>query len=381
MNRISAFAGALLLASVVGVSAHASPTIIPVQGTLYDGAGEPINGSRDVTYRVYSSSSATAALWEGTITTSFSQGLFTSYLGQDDPINLVIFRDYSNIWIGVSIGTSAELGRFRVATAPFAGFADYCGEAVQLSAAASTAILNGAIERGDTRYAPLVHRTAWTSIDGIPAGFADGVDNDTDTTLNEAQVDAFVANNGYLTSASDLAWSRLSGIPAGFADGVDNDTVTTEAQVDTWVSNNGYLSSSSDLAWGRLTGVPAGFADGVDNDTTLSEVQVDAFVANNGYLTGASDLAWGRLAGVPAGFADGVDNDTVVSTAQIQAAVRGMAVVPTTDCFLTGYVNGYDQAVNYTCNPGYVLVGQASVHSNSTEDRIFQFRCCRMAIQ
>ncbi len=293
MNRLTAFAGAILLATVVGATAEASPTIIPVQGTLYDGAGEPINGSRDVTYRVYSSSSATAALWEGTITTTFTQGLFTSYLGQDDPINLVIFRDYSNIWIGVSIAGGAELGRFRVATAPFAGFADYCGEAVQLAADATTAILDDAIDRGDVRYAPLIHRTEWSTIDNIPAGFADGV----------------------------------------------------------------------------------------DNDTTLTEAQVDAFANNNGYLTAASDVAWGRLTGVPAGFADGVDNDTVLTTAQIQAAVRGMAVVPTTDCFLTGYVNSMDQPVNYTCSSGYVLVGQASVHSNSTEDRQFQFRCCRMAIQ
>jgi hypothetical protein len=418
-------AAALLMAGTMFVGADAalaSPTIIPVQGTLYDAAGEPVNGNREVTYRIYPSSSATAPLWEGVVTTSFTQGLFTAYLGQDDPINLVIFRDYTNIWIGVTVGTGAEIGRFRVATAPFAGFADYCGEAVQLASGATEAILTQASSRGDTRWAPIGHRTDWGTIDGIPTGFADGVDNDTvttetqvdawannngyltsasdllwarltsvpagfadgvdnDTVTTEAEVDAWVGNNGYLTAGSGVGWSQLSGVPSGFADGVDNDTVTTEAQVDAWAGNNGYLTSSSDVAWSRLAGVPAGFADSVDNDTVTTEAQVDAWAGNNGYLTSSSDLAWGRLSGVPGGFADGVDNDTVLTNAQIQAAVRGMAVAPTTDCTDSGYVNGFDAPVNFTCPSGYAMVGTYSFHDNGREDRQYAFRCCRLAIQ
>ena len=196
----------------------------------------------------------------------------------------------------------------------------------------------------------------WGSVTGIPTGFADGVDD----TLTESQVDAFVANNGYLKSfseadptvnglgkatlacatgevakyngstwvcaadatgsATSLPWGSVTGIPAGFADGVD-DTLT-EGQVDAFVANNGYLMNSSvntlakstlacatgeiakyngsawacaadatgsatSLPWGSVTGIPAGFADGVDD--TLTESQVDAFVANNGYLKSFSE--------------------------------------------------------------------------------------------
>lgn len=45
------------------------------------------------------------------------------------------------------------------------------------------------------------------SLTGVPAGFADGVDNgivtETDPTVTEALVDGFVANNGYLTTEVD----------------------------------------------------------------------------------------------------------------------------------------------------------------------------------
>jgi len=91
--------------------------------------------------------------------------------------------------------------------------------------------------------------------------------------LSEAEVDAFVSNNGYLTTVS---WNDLTGIPAGFADGIDN-------------------TSAGGADWTEITNIPADIADG-DDDTQLSEVEVDAFVSNNGYLTSytETDPVWGR---------------------------------------------------------------------------------------
>jgi hypothetical protein len=80
--------------------------------------------------------------------------------------------------------------------------------------------------------------------------------------LTEAEVDAFVSNNGYLTTVS---WNDLTDVPAGFLDGIDN-------------------TSSGGADWSEITNIPADIADG-DDDTTLDEAAVDAFVANNGYLT------------------------------------------------------------------------------------------------
>lgn len=80
---------------------------------------------------------------------------------------------------------------------------------------------------------------------------------DTNTQLSEAEVDAFVSNNGYLLSEVD-------------------GSVTNELQ-DLSLSGN-ILSLSGDPSTIDLSGY-------LDNtDTQLSEAEVDAFVANNGYL-------------------------------------------------------------------------------------------------
>jgi len=181
----------------------------------------------------------------------------------------------------------------------------------------------------------------WSNLPGIPAGFSDGVDNvddadndptneietwgtlggipadlldgDDNTQLNEAQVDAFVANNGYITSPDDADadptnelqdWSNLPGIPAGFSDGVDN---VDDADND---------PTNEIETWGTLGGIPADLLDGDDN-TQLNEAQVDAFVANNGYITSPDDADadptnelqnWSNLPGIPADFLDGTDD-------------------------------------------------------------------------
>ena len=54
-----------------------------------------------------------------------------------------------------------------------------------------------------------------------------------------------IENFGFSASATD--WSELTGIPADFADGVDNnDTKLTEAEVDAYTANNGYLTTETD---------------------------------------------------------------------------------------------------------------------------------------
>ena len=59
----------------------------------------------------------------------------------------------------------------------------------------------------------------WSELTGIPADFADGVDNN-DAKLTEAEVDAYTANNGYLTTETDptvnaAAKANLSTCAAG----------------------------------------------------------------------------------------------------------------------------------------------------------------------
>jgi hypothetical protein len=46
-----------------------------------------------------------------------------------------------------------------------------------------------------------------------------------------------------------------------------------------------------------------------------------------------------------------------------------------------GWINNWDQPVNFTCPAGKVKVGEHSVHSNHYEDRLYRFKCCSVAIE
>ncbi|RJE72039.1 hypothetical protein [Reichenbachiella sp. MSK19-1] len=147
--------------------------------------------------------------------------------------------------------------------------------------------------------------------------------DDTDTQLSETEVDNFVANNGYLTSFAEVDGSvtneiqdlQLSGnnltiTNNGTATTIDlspylddTDTKLTETEVDAFVANNGYITAEIDgsvtneiqdlqLSGNNLTITNNGTATTIDlspylddTDTKLTETEVDNFVANNGYLT------------------------------------------------------------------------------------------------
>ncbi|MBR57709.1 MAG: hypothetical protein CMH54_06575, partial [Myxococcales bacterium] len=192
-----------------------------------------------------------------------------------------------------------------------------------------------------------------------------GCQADDDTNLTEADVDAFVDNNGYVSS-DELADVSLTGeftdllnIPAGMSDGDDDtlsdlscaqneiakynatlgawgcqpdaDTQLDESQVDDFVDNNGY-ALTSELAtvaetgqFTDLLGVPAGLADGDDDS-------LDTFTCPDGQLLKMSGGIWGCA----------VDNDAGGDITEIAAGVG-----------LTG--GGADGDVSLTINPFYRL--------------------------
>jgi len=113
----------------------------------------------------------------------------------------------------------------------------------------------------------------FNDLNNIPSGLADG---DNDTHLTEAQVDNYVANNGYLTnvhSNTSLSGDGTSGSPLAVN--------TSSTAFSGWDKN---ASDDFSGSFTDLTNVPSGLSDG-DDDTHLTEAQVDNYVANNGYLT------------------------------------------------------------------------------------------------
>ncbi len=77
---------------------------ISYQGRLLDSNGDPVNGVRTITFRLYDSPGG-AAVWSQAISVSVEEGFFTAYLDGVDP-GLV---DGRALWLGVQLQGEAEM--------------------------------------------------------------------------------------------------------------------------------------------------------------------------------------------------------------------------------------------------------------------------------
>jgi len=101
-------------------------------------------------------------------------------------------------------------------------------------------------------------------------------------------------------------WSRLKGMPAGFADGVDDGGAAATYSAGTGLSLVGTVFSVNFAGTGSAT-----TASKSDHDHDLRYYTQTQLNASGGTLNNAGNpVDWSRLKGVPAGFADGVDTDT-----------------------------------------------------------------------
>lgn len=328
------------VASLLPASAHAdSPPLIPVQGTLYGEDGRPITGNLPVVFTLYADAGMAVPVWGDTMEVRVTNGLFTSYLGDDSPLNLTLFRNYGDLWLSIAVDGDTPMGPYRIATAPYAGFAQFCGDAITLDGQTREQIVTAAVTAFGGPYAPLDHRTLWSTIDGIPAGFQDGTDN----VRTDGEIRTVVGGMGLAAASHNHAWSEITSIPAGFADGIDN--VRSDAEIRVVVNGMSLAPASHRTPWSTIDNIPAGFADGVDNVRSDAEIR--------GVVGGMGLAERGRRVSI----------DTTAGS-----------------CIRTGYVNVYDQAIDYQCPDGRVMVGTHSIHSNGTEDRQYGFYCCYLRI-
>jgi len=92
----------------------ATPGTISYQGMLNDAAGQPINGSTNITFRLYNTptGATSAALWTeahtGANAVPISNGLFNVLLGSLTPIPASVWSN-ANVYLGVQVGGDAEM--------------------------------------------------------------------------------------------------------------------------------------------------------------------------------------------------------------------------------------------------------------------------------
>lgn len=120
----------LFFFSIFAFSRHAgadAPAFIPLQGLLTDDEGTPVSENVTALFSLYDNEIAETALWYETQNVVVDDGLFTVYLGETEVLDLSMFRDHSDLWLGITVEPDPEMGRVYLGSTPFSGYAEYCG--------------------------------------------------------------------------------------------------------------------------------------------------------------------------------------------------------------------------------------------------------------
>jgi hypothetical protein len=194
-----------LLASFAAEAA--APSLVPVTGYLVDTDGVPVDAEVTLQLSLYGSATDTTNLWTETQIVDVDAGQFTVYLGDETALALETFRDNGTLFLGVAVGTGAEMTpRFEVATSPFAAYAQYCEDAASVGGIDPADILTstGGVD--------------WSAVTSVPAGLNDG---DQDTT--------YTSGTGLTLSSGEFALDRAT--VEAYAEGVAYDSLV-ELQAD-----------------------------------------------------------------------------------------------------------------------------------------------------
>jgi hypothetical protein len=289
----------LLLVSL----ASAVPGTINYQGLLEED-GVPVDGSRDVTFRIYDAGQGGSILWEEQQTVALVDGLFSVVLGSTDPIGPSVF-DGGRRWLSVTVGDGSEiLPRAELVSV---GYAFH-------TASSDTASHALAADEAETAQQAETAQDAY-QLGGAPASQYSRVGHTHDSwyyrqnQLNTS--DGSDPNEG----ANRVHWDVLTGVPEGFADGEDD-------------------TGAGATDHGQLTGL-------LDNDHPQYAL-ADSLRISDGSLPniGRNMVHWNVLTGMPSGFLDGIDNVTTDASAIVTGTmaperIQGKAVIDTDPRLLT----------------------------------------------
>ena len=360
---------------------HAVPAQFTHQGRLLDADGVPLGGEVSLSFRVMDSESDGTILWEDTIVVALDRGFYSAVLGVDEdtnPLDTAVLSQ-APVWLELQLdGEPAMAPRSPIHAVPYATMATVAEEVsggpvdASVIAVGGTTVINDA---GEWVGAPAT--VSWGDLDGVPAGFADGIDDDTNTDaladLAESCADGGVpvwdavvgtwacgmdSDTLATLGCTDGQLIRWSSESTAFVCADDLDAILTEAEVDAMVADNGYALASDafsrsflDLtdvpAWSflDLTDVPSDLMDGDDN-TQLTEPEVDAMVADNGYalLTELFSGSFLDLTDVPAWSfldltdvpSDLMDGDDVLTEAEVVDMVAANGFLTEADVAVGG---------------------------------------------
>jgi len=126
-QKLAASLAGLVLMGQLGSVQAVAPTQLPVQGFLTDASGVPVDGTVILHFSLYPTQSGGTALWSEEQSVQVLAGVFSAYLGSVHPLDHLLFNDLDQVWLGITVGTDAEMPRLSVGTQPFASYAEHCG--------------------------------------------------------------------------------------------------------------------------------------------------------------------------------------------------------------------------------------------------------------
>ncbi len=262
-----------LAASLVGLAAAgAVPLQLTHQGRLLDADQAPLEGTHELTFRLWDAAEDGALLWEETVTESLTGGFYSAVLGADDanPLDDGIFAT-APVFVELAVDDGEPLApRQEIASVPFALRAGTAENVAGGSVDATDISVDGAVViDGTGSWVGPTPAVDWTDVGGVPAT----LDAFGGLSCADGGVAKFDAAGGLWTCGTDevLSDSEVLDVVAG-------------AVLDLGVGSavdGGVIATLDDLDWTLLTGVPDGFADDEDADTlaTLGPTCADGDLA------------------------------------------------------------------------------------------------------
>jgi len=181
-----------------------APTRLTYVGLL-EQDGQPVTGTVSAIFDLYDAADGGQLLWTETFAAlAVDRGEFSVELGASTPFSLGDFSG-QQLWMSLVINGEGLLPRTPITSVPYALRAAACGESTALvgfnpANYSTTAQIQGSLAGDHTI------QVNWANLINVPADIGTG------NPIDEAQVDLWTANNGFLTGTGSAgAIARYAG--------------------------------------------------------------------------------------------------------------------------------------------------------------------------